>query len=85
MAERKAPLRTCAGCRGVKEKSGLIRIVRTPEGYFQIPSATGVLHQKIKCSLSGLEIHQFGTGLTCELALCRKAIGAIQITGMCHQ
>ncbi|MBQ6076071.1 MAG: YlxR family protein [Lachnospiraceae bacterium] len=32
MAERKAPLRTCAGCRGVKEKSGLIRIVRTPEG-----------------------------------------------------
>nr|MBQ6242126.1 YlxR family protein [Lachnospiraceae bacterium] len=32
MTERKVPLRTCVGCRGVKEKSELIRIVRTPEG-----------------------------------------------------
>lgn len=32
MTERKVPRRTCVGCRGVKDKSGLIRIVRTPEG-----------------------------------------------------
>ena len=29
---RKKPLRTCLGCRTAKEKSELIRIVRTPEG-----------------------------------------------------
>ena len=32
MAERKVPLRTCVGCRRVREKTELLRIVRTPDG-----------------------------------------------------
>ena len=32
MKPRKIPLRMCVGCREMKEKRELIRIVRTPEG-----------------------------------------------------
>ena len=32
MKPKKIPMRMCVGCREMKEKSGLIRIVRTPEG-----------------------------------------------------
>ncbi len=32
MKTRKIPMRRCVGCREMKEKKELIRIVRTPEG-----------------------------------------------------
>ena len=32
MKPRKIPMRMCVGCREMKEKRDLIRIVRTPEG-----------------------------------------------------
>ena len=32
MKTRKIPMRMCVGCREMKEKRDLIRIVRTPEG-----------------------------------------------------
>ncbi len=32
MAEKKKPLRQCAGCREMKAKSELVRVVRTKEG-----------------------------------------------------
>ena len=32
MKPRKIPMRMCVGCRDMKEKRELIRIVRTPEG-----------------------------------------------------
>ena len=32
MKPRKIPMRMCVGCREMKEKRELIRIVRTPEG-----------------------------------------------------
>lgn len=32
MKVKKVPLRTCLGCKGVRPKKELIRIVRTPEG-----------------------------------------------------
>lgn len=32
MKQRKIPMRMCVGCREMKEKRELIRIVRTPEG-----------------------------------------------------
>ncbi len=32
MAEKKVPLRRCAGCNEQKSKKELIRVVRTPEG-----------------------------------------------------
>ena len=32
MKPNKIPMRMCVGCREMKEKRGLIRIVRTPEG-----------------------------------------------------
>ncbi|MFO7265430.1 MAG: YlxR family protein [Limnochordales bacterium] len=32
MAQRKVPMRTCVGCRTVRPKRELVRIVRTPAG-----------------------------------------------------
>lgn len=32
MAEKKVPLRRCAGCNEQREKRALVRVVRTPEG-----------------------------------------------------
>lgn len=34
MMEKSYPQRTCIGCRQVKDKRDLIRVVRTPEGTF---------------------------------------------------
>ena len=33
-ATRKVPMRQCIGCREMKEKNSLIRVIRTPEGEF---------------------------------------------------
>lgn len=30
------PLRTCIGCRSVRDKRSMVRIVRTPDGHVQI-------------------------------------------------
>ena len=40
MKPRKVPMRMCVGCREMKEKRDLIRIVRTPEGE-AVMDATG--------------------------------------------
>jgi predicted RNA-binding protein YlxR (DUF448 family) len=32
MMQRKVPIRSCVSCRTAGEKSGLVRVVRTPEG-----------------------------------------------------
>lgn len=32
MARRKVPMRTCVGCRTVRAKRELVRVVRTPDG-----------------------------------------------------
>lgn len=34
MAGKKIPMRQCVGCRELKEKRDMIRILRTPEGEF---------------------------------------------------
>lgn len=36
MRPRKVPHRTCTGCRAVRPKKDLIRVVRTPEGGIEI-------------------------------------------------
>lgn len=35
---RKIPMRQCIGCRELKEKRNLIRVLRTPEGTFAVDS-----------------------------------------------
>ena len=40
MAEKKIPLRRCAGCSEQKSKKELVRVVRTPEGNILV-DATG--------------------------------------------
>lgn len=40
MRPRKVPQRTCVGCRQVKEKRQLVRVVRDPQGVISI-DATG--------------------------------------------
>lgn len=32
MTARKVPMRQCIGCREMKEKNSMIRVIRTPEG-----------------------------------------------------
>lgn len=39
MKPKKIPMRMCVGCREMKEKRALIRIVRTPEGRVELDSA----------------------------------------------
>ncbi len=36
MKPKKNPMRMCVGCREMKEKRDLIRVVRTPEGEIQL-------------------------------------------------
>ncbi len=36
MAEKKVPQRQCVGCREMKDKKSLIRVVKTPEGTYAI-------------------------------------------------
>lgn len=36
MKEKKIPMRMCVGCRGMKPKKELIRVVRSPEGAVSI-------------------------------------------------
>ncbi len=36
MRERKMPQRSCIGCRAVKDKKDLVRIVHTPEGEYHV-------------------------------------------------
>ena len=40
MKPKKIPMRMCVGCREMKEKRELIRVVRTPEGQVEL-DATG--------------------------------------------
>ncbi|MBP5662453.1 MAG: YlxR family protein [Clostridia bacterium] len=42
MKTKKIPMRTCVGCRTVKPKAELVRIVRTPDGAVK-PDKTGKL------------------------------------------
>ena len=39
MKPKKIPMRMCVGCREMKEKRALIRIVRTPEGAVELDPA----------------------------------------------
>jgi len=36
MKQRKTPLRRCTGCREMKSKKELVRVVRDPEGVFSV-------------------------------------------------
>ena len=42
MAKRKIPLRMCVACREMKEKSELVRIVKTPSGEIMIDGGTKI-------------------------------------------
>lgn len=61
MGKRKhRPQRTCVGCRQVEDKSGLIRIVRSPQGVFVDPSGKrsgrgAYVHPRQECWQQGLE------------------------------
>ena len=58
MKPRKIPMRMCVGCREMKEKRELIRIVRTPEGEVKVDQ-TGKLNGKgayLSRSMEALQI-----------------------------
>ena len=71
MATKKIPMRMCIGCREMKPKMQLIRVVRTPEGDIKL-DATGRLNGRgayichdaeclKKASRANAVAHAFGT------------------------
>ncbi len=54
--DKHIPLRTCVGCRSIRPKSELLRLVRTPEGNFEIdpkqrkPGRGAYICLKLECA-----------------------------------
>ncbi|MBI4734355.1 MAG: YlxR family protein [Rubrobacteridae bacterium] len=74
MKQKQLPRRTCIGCRGVKTKRELIRIVRTPEGSLIIdPSgkANGrgtYICSNIECLETALNSKRLSKALNVEIS-----------------
>ncbi|HZD05359.1 MAG TPA: YlxR family protein [Longimicrobiales bacterium] len=73
MPARRAPVRTCVGCRGREEKGGLLRVVRGPGGGVTVdprgraPGRGAYLHRRSGCL---------------EAALARGALARALRTGL---
>ena len=81
MKQKKTPMRMCVGCREMKEKRELIRVVRTPEGEVVL-DATGkrsgrgayVCRQE-ECLRRSIRQKQLERQL--EITLTQEVIGAL--------
>lgn len=66
------PQRTCVGCREVKEKKALVRIVKTPDGVCvdptgRIPGRGAYLHDSKECWEKGLKRGALARALKADL------------------
>ena len=67
--QRKIPQRQCVGCRTMKDKKALVRIVKTPEGEICVDatgkkSGRGGVHlPQCRVPAKGPEVPGFGAGL----------------------
>lgn len=64
MKQKKIPMRMCVGCREMKEKKALIRVVRSPEGVVSIdpigkkPGRGAYVCRDVKCLQRALKQKQ---------------------------
>ena len=82
MTGKKIPVRTCAGCGAKKDKSELIRIVRTPEGEV-LPDVSGrvngrgvCLCRDVKCLQAARKKKALARGL--ETAVSEEVFGQLE-------
>ena len=82
MTGKKIPVRTCAGCGAKKDKSELIRIVRTPEGEV-LPDVSGrangrgvYLCRDVKCLQAARKKKALSRGL--ETAVSKEVFGQLE-------
>lgn len=75
---RQTPQRTCLGCRQVKAKRELIRIVRTPDGNIEIDAAGrkagrgSYLCPNLECWEAGLKGNRLGYTLHTSLSQANR-------------
>ena len=74
MKARKIPMRMCVGCREMKEKKSLIRVVRSPEGQVSIdptgkkPGRGAYVCREGGCLARALRQHQLERQLQAEMS-----------------
>ena len=73
MKTKKIPLRMCVGCREMKEKKSLIRVVRSPEGEVSLdpggkkPGRGAYVCREGECLARALKQHQLERQLQAEM------------------
>ncbi len=73
MKERKIPMRMCVGCREMKEKRSLIRVVRSPEGEISMdttgrkPGRGAYVCRDAGCLQKALKQKQLERAFSCTL------------------
>ncbi len=83
MKTKKIPLRMCVGCREMKEKKSLIRVVRSPEGEVSLdpggkkPGRGAYVCREGECLARALKQHQLERQLQVSLTVeVMDALGA---------
>ena len=73
MKTRKIPMRMCVGCREMKEKKSLIRVVRSPEGEVSLdpvgkkPGRGAYVCREGECLARALKQHQLERQLQTDI------------------
>ena len=73
MKTRKIPMRMCVGCREMKEKRSLIRVVRSPEGQVSLdptgkkPGRGAYVCRTGECLVKAIKHHQLERQLQAEM------------------
>ena len=73
MKEKKVPMRMCVGCREMKPKKELLRVVRSPEGAVSIdttgrkPGRGAYLCKSPECMKTALKQRQLERAFECPL------------------
>ena len=81
MKTKKIPLRMCVGCREMKEKKSLIRVVRSPEGEVSLdpvgkkPGRGAYVCREGECLARALKQHQLERQL--QVSLTAEVIDAL--------
>ena len=73
MKTRKIPMRMCVGCREMKEKKSMIRVVRSPEGELSLdptgkkPGRGAYVCREGECLARAIKQHQLERQLQAEM------------------
>ena len=76
--QKKIPMRQCVGCREMKAKKELVRVVRSPEGEISLdfrgkaPARGAYVCPQAECLRRAIESKALERGLDCEAAIGSK-------------